>query len=347
MAYSILFKQCGSDHMTRGRSCAIDRIVVHFTATLASARNNATYFARNEGRGASAHYFVDDITPEIYQSVAEGDTAWHAGDWQMNCRAIGIEVVSAGEDFSATEVEKLGWLVRKLMAKYGIGASGVIRHCDVTGKLCPAPYGAASKWAALKAAITCGAASGGTTEAAPSGTVEELARRVIAGEFGNGDARRAALGSRYPEVQAEVNRILAGGSGGGAAQAPASDDVDELARRVIAGEFGNGAARKAALRGGPGARERAAGRRGLWRVVRQRGRRRAGACGDPWRLRQRRGAQAPPGESLRRRAGARERDPVVTREDARWGVATALAVLLCLGALPLVPLLWLAGRLDP
>ena len=69
MAYSILFKQCGSDHMTRGRSCAIDRIVVHFTATLASARNNATYFARNEGQGASAHYFVDDITPEIYQSV--------------------------------------------------------------------------------------------------------------------------------------------------------------------------------------------------------------------------------------------------------------------------------------
>ncbi len=247
MAYSILFKQCGSDHMTRGRSRAIDRIVVHFTATLASARNNATYFARNEGQGASAHYFVDDITPEIYQSVAEGDTAWHAGDWQMNCRAIGIEVVSAGEDFSATEVEKLGWLVRRLMAKYGIGASGVIRHYDVTGKLCPAPYVAASKWSALKAAITGGVVSGGTTPAAPSGTVAELARRVIAGEFGNGDARRAALGSRYSEVQAEVNRILVVGSGLGAAQAPAADDVDDLARRVIAGEFGNGAARKAAL----------------------------------------------------------------------------------------------------
>ena len=133
------------------------------------------------------------------------------------------------------------------MAKYGIGASGVIRHYDVTGKLCPAPYVAASKWAALKAAITGGVVSGGTTPAAPDGTVAELARRVIAGEFGNGDARRAALGSRYSEVQAEVNRILAGGSGGGAAQAPASDDVDDLARRVIAGEFGNGAARKAAL----------------------------------------------------------------------------------------------------
>lgn len=246
MAYSILFKQCGSDHMTRGRSRAIDRIVVHFTATLASARNNATYFSRNEGQGASAHYFVDDITPEIYQSVAEGDTAWHAGDWQMNCRAIGIEVVSAGEDFSATEVEKLGWLVRKLMAKYGIDASGVIRHYDVTGKLCPAPYVTASKWAALKAAITGGVVSGGTTPAAPGGTVAELARRVIAGEFGNGDARRAALGSRYSEVQAEVNRILAGGSSSAPAQ-PAAPDIEALAQAVIRGDYGNGDDRRAAL----------------------------------------------------------------------------------------------------
>lgn len=232
--------------MTRGRSRAIDRIVVHFTATLASARNNATYFARNEGQGASAHYFVDDITPEIYQSVAEGDTAWHAGDWQMNCRAIGIEVVSAGEDFSATEVEKLGWLVRKLMAKYGIGASGVIRHYDVTGKLCPAPYVAASKWAALKAAITGGAASGGTTAVAPEGAVAELAQRVIAGEFGNGDARRTALGSRYDEVQAEVNRILAGASSSAPAQ-PATPDIEALAQAVIRGDYGNGDDRRAAL----------------------------------------------------------------------------------------------------
>lgn len=247
MAYSILFKQCGSDHMTRGRSRAIDRIVVHYTGTTASARNNATYFSRNEGQGASAHYFVDDISPEIYQSVAEGDTAWHAGNWDMNCRAIGIEVVSAGEDYSGTEITKLAWLVQKLMAKYGIGASGVIRHYDVTGKLCPAPYVASSKWAALRAAITGGSAPGGTAGAAPSGTVSELARRVIAGEFGNGEARRAALGSRYSEVQAEVNRILAGGSSAPATQAPAADDVDDLARRVIAGEFGNGEARRAAL----------------------------------------------------------------------------------------------------
>lgn len=247
MAYSILFKQCGSDHMTRGRSRAVDRIVVHYTGTTASARNNATYFSRNEGQGASAHYFLDDISPEIYQSVAEGDTAWHAGNWDMNCRSIGIEVVSAGEDFSEVEIAKLTWLVQKLMAKYGIGAPGVIRHYDVTGKLCPAPYVDAGKWAALKARITGGgsgvAAGGGGDGAAPSGSVSELAQAVIRGDYGNGDARRAALGSRYDEVQAEVNRILGGGSSSGGSGV----DIEALAQAVIRGDYGNGDARRAAL----------------------------------------------------------------------------------------------------
>ena len=251
MAYSILFKQCGSDHMTRGRTRAIDRIVVHYTGTTASARNNATYFSRNENQGASAHYFVDDITPEIYQSVAEGDTAWHAGNWDMNCRSIGIEVVSAGEDFSEVEIAKLAWLVQKLMAKYGIGASGVIRHYDVTGKLCPAAYVNAGKWAALRARITGGgsgvAAGGGGGGAAPSGSVTELAQAVIRGDYGNGDARRAALGSRYDEVQAEVNRLLGGGSVSGSSSGGSGADIEALAQAVIRGDYGNGDARRAAL----------------------------------------------------------------------------------------------------
>lgn len=237
--------------MTRGRTRAIDRIVVHYTGTTASARNNATYFSRNENQGASAHYFVDDIMPEIYQSVAEGDTAWHAGNWDMNCRSIGIEVVSAGEDFSEVEIAKLAWLVQKLMAKYGIGASGVIRHYDVTGKLCPAPYVDAGKWAALKARITGGgsgvAAGGGGGGTAPSGSVTELAQAVIRGDYGNGDARRAALGSRYDEVQAEVNRILDGGSVSGSSSGGSGVDIEALAQAVIRGDYGNGDARRAAL----------------------------------------------------------------------------------------------------
>lgn len=48
MAHSVLFKQCGADHMTRGRLRPVDRIVVHYTSTLASALNNAVYSSHNE-----------------------------------------------------------------------------------------------------------------------------------------------------------------------------------------------------------------------------------------------------------------------------------------------------------
>ncbi len=36
----------------------------------------------------------------------------------------------------------------------------------------------------------------------------------------------------------------------------------------------------------------------------------------------------------------------MTREDLAWGLATALALLLCLALIPFLPLLWLVGRLD-
>ena len=38
---------------------------------------------------------------------------------------------------------------------------------------------------------------------------------VIDGLYGNGEARKAALGPRYAEIQAEVNRLLSGGSASG------------------------------------------------------------------------------------------------------------------------------------
>ena len=39
-------------------------------------------------------------------------------------------------------------------------------------------------------------------------TDEELAKMVIDGKFGNGDARKKALGNRYSDVQKKVNELL-------------------------------------------------------------------------------------------------------------------------------------------
>lgn len=161
MSYDILKYWASGDTYTPGNN-GREWIVVHYTATSASAFNNCIYFSGGN-RNASAHYFIDDLS--IYQSVPEAATAWHAGNWWMNTRSIGIEVVSDGADFTEGEIERLAWLVQMLMSKYGIPADHVIRHYDVADvagwdntldphKQCPRPYINQDKWAALHARIT-------------------------------------------------------------------------------------------------------------------------------------------------------------------------------------------------
>lgn len=72
--------------------------------------------------------------------------------------------------------------------------------------------------------------------------MDALARRVIAGEFGNGDERKRRLGSKYSAVQNRVNEIL-----GATGASSTSMDVDAMARAVIRGDYGNGDERKRRL----------------------------------------------------------------------------------------------------
>ena len=76
----------------------------------------------------------------------------------------------------------------------------------------------------------------------PSKSVDELAQEVIAGLWGNQPERQQRLeaaGYDYYAVQAKVNEILA------PAPAPKpSKSVDDLAREVIRGDWGNGQERK-------------------------------------------------------------------------------------------------------
>lgn len=74
----------------------------------------------------------------------------------------------------------------------------------------------------------------------PEKDIDTLAHEVIEGKYGNGEDRKQALGSRYSEVQARVNEILA------PAPEPTVDILD-LVRKTIRGDFGNGEERKQAL----------------------------------------------------------------------------------------------------
>ena len=76
----------------------------------------------------------------------------------------------------------------------------------------------------------------------PTKSVDELAREVIEGKWGNGNDRKnrlQAAGYNYSEVQARVNEILNGGS----KPAPRKSN-EEIAREVINGQWGNGEDRR-------------------------------------------------------------------------------------------------------
>lgn len=71
-------------------------------------------------------------------------------------------------------------------------------------------------------------------------TVDELAREVIAGKWGNGSERKnklTAAGYDYTAVQTRVNELCT-------SSAPPKKTIDELAREVIRGNWGNGSDRK-------------------------------------------------------------------------------------------------------
>ena len=68
-------------------------------------------------------------------------------------------------------------------------------------------------------------------------TIDTLVKETLAGNYGNGDQRKASLGNQYQAVMAVIN-----------GKATASQKtVDQLAQEVIAGKHGNGEDRKKSL----------------------------------------------------------------------------------------------------
>ena len=146
----------------------IKYIVIHYTANDGdTAKGNGNYFKNNIVK-ASAHYFVDDDT--IVRSVPDDYAAWSVGgskypdcgrtgggNWYGKCtnsNSISVElcdtVKNGVSDFSESTVRNAVELVRSLMGQYGIDTEHVIRHFDVTGKICPKPYIDGAAWQGFK-----------------------------------------------------------------------------------------------------------------------------------------------------------------------------------------------------
>ncbi len=159
----------------------IKYIVIHYVGALGGAKANCQYYA-GQYIGASAHFFIG-FEGEIWQAVETEDIAWHCGASSYkhaecrNSNSIGIELcvrkrntASMGATdkdwyFEDATVEAAVALTRYLMEKYNVPASHVIRHYDVTGKICPNPYvynATAHTWEKFKQLISGAASAGGS-----------------------------------------------------------------------------------------------------------------------------------------------------------------------------------------
>lgn len=150
----------------------IKYIVIHYVGATGGAEANCKWYAGAD-RSASAHYYVD-FDGSVWQSVEDKNIAWHCGTKSgykhLECRnanSIGIELCVRNKGsladtshdwyFEDETVQAAIELTKELMAKYNIPADHVIRHYDVTGKICPNPYvynHTQHTWEAFKVALT-------------------------------------------------------------------------------------------------------------------------------------------------------------------------------------------------
>ncbi len=115
-------------------------IVVHYVANPGTtAEANRNYFAGLATSGATyaSSNFIIGPDGKIIECVPLGEVAYCSNN--RNSDTVSIECCHPDESgkFTAETYESLVKLCRWLCDVYGIEEGGVIRHYDVTGKMCP------------------------------------------------------------------------------------------------------------------------------------------------------------------------------------------------------------------
>lgn len=165
-----------------------------------------------------------------------GIMVWQKGTLSGNDGAGHVAVVEKIIDSNTIYTSESGYggsafwnsTRRNTNGRWGLGSAYTFRGCIVNpaiGKVvAPTPTPSAKK------------------------SVDEVAKEVIRGEWGNGDERYNRLtnaGYNYNEVQAKINELL---NSNKPTPAPTpSVDILDLVRKTIRGDFGNGEARRKAL----------------------------------------------------------------------------------------------------
>lgn len=246
MAFEFI-TQYNSPNYTEGRNGNTPKYIVvhHWGADGQSFMGVVNWLCRNGG-GSSAHYVLED--GRVACIVDPEDTAWHAGNWDYNLVSIGIE---CRPEMTAGDLRTLAELIAEIWKVYG--KLPIIGHKDIVATACPGRYYAKLEYIKELAESSNGdnvqtVAEERPTPTSTSKSIDELAKEVLQGLWGNGEAREQALidaGYDYNAVQNAVNeRVL--GTTSAPTQTP-SYSISDIAYEVIRGDWGVGDDRVARL----------------------------------------------------------------------------------------------------
>lgn len=153
-----------SVHVTKSKGRTIKYLAIHYTAGGSSAPGRAKGVKKVfEARRASADFAVDDRDMVQFNPDLKNYYCWAVGDAKTgvvkcldgaNRNTISIEICSnLKSGTSAAKPNHSGWyfteaslnnavrLAKILMKKYNIPIERVVRHYDISGKLCPGIVG--------------------------------------------------------------------------------------------------------------------------------------------------------------------------------------------------------------
>lgn len=133
---------------TPGNVSRIKYIVVHYVGAQSSAINNGIYF-KSIARNASAHKFVDPTT--CVTVVEDKNISWGVGANKYvhpecrNSNCLNLEMccllnADGTFRFEQATIDNAHEIVTNWMRLYNIDINHVLRHYDVTGKICPEPW---------------------------------------------------------------------------------------------------------------------------------------------------------------------------------------------------------------
>lgn len=123
-----------------GNRVKIDRIVIHHNAGTSDEGARRTWYV-STGHGTSAHY---QVTPDkIWGCVGENYVAYHAGNYPVNQRSIGIEHLNNTGAPTWTIAEETyrnsAKLIRDICERYNIpmDRQHIIKHSEASQTSCP------------------------------------------------------------------------------------------------------------------------------------------------------------------------------------------------------------------